>query len=304
MPVDPERWKKVWDACPWATAFASPLWHAVTEEIEPHDASFEWEGILTPLRRIRFAKGLIKGYESTVPGVPTGPIAQDVPDEKKISDYWKELAGRTKGRFLVHLRPNSPFNRSLFKKIVIPTHVLKIRDRDEKVSRHHKRKIKKAQEMGIMVSPARRESDFEVYLKMYEASLRRWSKKPARVYREGVFDRVRQILIAAGAACIFIAWEREKPQAGALILYEPKRAVYWHGVSGDNPAAGAGHFLHWRIMEDAEQRGIDEYEFGPSPGLEGVERFKQGFGAESEEQITVLGPAKAFSSYFLKRRAQ
>lgn len=304
MPVDPEHWKKVWDACPWATAFSSPLWHRVTETIESADASFEWEGILTPLRKIRFAKGLIKGYESTVPGVPTGPIAQEVPDEKKIADYWEELAGRTNARFLVHLRPNSPFSKTPFKFIIITSHVIKVRERNKRITSHHKRHIKKAEEQGVRVTPARREDDFDAYLEMYKASLKRWRKKPARVYPGEFFTKVREILIPAQAACFFIAWDGERPQAGALILYEKKRAIYWHGVSADNPAPGAGHFLHWKIMEDAEHRGIREYEFGPSPGLEGVERFKQSFGAESEKQITVLGPAKAFSSYFLKRRAR
>jgi hypothetical protein len=304
MPVDSEHWRKVWDACPWATAFASPLWHAVTEKIEPQDASFEWEEILTPLRRIRLAKGFIRGYESTVPGVPTGPITQDVADDKKIADYWKELAGRTKGRFLVHLRPNSPFCKTSLKTITITSHVIKVKERSKRITSHHKRHIKKAHEQGIRVAPARREDDFEAYLEMYTASLKRWREKPARVYPRGFFEEIKEILIPAQAACFFIAWEEEQPQAGALIIYERKRAIYWHGVSTDNPTSGAGHFLHWKIMENTEQKGIAEYEFGPSAGLEGVERFKQGFGAEPEEQITVLGPAKAFSSYFLKRRTR
>jgi hypothetical protein len=304
MPVDPLYWKKVWDTCQWASAFASPLWHTVTEEIEPQDTSFEWEGIITPLRRARLAKGFIKGYESAIPGVPTGPIAQDVPDKRRIEDYWKELAGRTKGRFLIHLRPNSPFCKTPFKTITTTSHVIEVKERNRRITSHHKRHVKKAHEQGIRVIPARREDDFEAYLEMYNASLKRWKKKPARIYPREFFERIIEILIPAQAACFFIAWNGERPQAGALIIYERNRAIYWHGVSIDNPIAGAGHLLHWKIMEDAEQKGIAEYEFGPSAGLEGVERFKQGFGAEPENQITVLGPAKVFSSYFLKRRAR
>lgn len=301
MPVDPERWKKVWDACPWATAFASPLWHAVTEEIEPQDACFEWKGIITPLRKIKLAKGFIRGYESTVPGVAAGPVSRETPDDQTIDEYWQELNRRTSGRFLVHLRPDSPFIRTEFKKLAIPTHLAKIKERKERISRHHRRKIKKAQEAGIRVSPARRETDFEAYMEMYEASLKRWRKRPARVYSKEFFDRAREVLLPADAACFFMAWDAELPQAGAFLLYETKRTVYWHGVSVERPAAGAAHLLHWAIMEDSERRGMEEYDFGPSPGLLGVERFKQGFGTQTEDQITVLGPAKLFSSYFLKR---
>jgi hypothetical protein len=301
MPVDARRWKEVWDACPWATAFASPLWHAVTAEIQPEDASFEWKGIITPLRKIKLAKGLLKGYESSIPGVAAGPISAQTPDEGKVADYWEKLKEKTHGRFLVHMRADSPFCRTSLKTVKTASHVLRIKDREEILTRHHKRQIKKAEKRGMQVLPARREDDFDAYCQMYAASLKRWNRKPARVYSREFFDRIREIMVSADAASFWIVWDREQPQGGALVVYENQRAIYWHGCTAEEPAPGTGHLLHYKIMQDAERRGVERYEFGPSPGLEGVKRFKQGFGAELEQQITVIGPARMFSFWFLKK---
>jgi len=299
MPVDARLWQEVWEACPWASAFASPLWHAATAEIEPTDASFEWRGIITPLRKVRLARGFVAGYESAVPGVPAGPIAKNAPTEETVQEYWQELDRRTKGRFLVHLRADSPFRTDKFKTLHLVSHVLRLEGREKNLSTHHARQLKKAGD--IRVSPARREEDFDAYMEMYEASLERWKRRPARTYGRAFFERIRSLLLPADACRFFIAWSGERPQSAALVLYESRRAVYWHGVSVANPAPGAGHMLHWKIAEDAERRGLEFYDLGPSPGLEGVARFKRGFGALEESQITTVGPARMFSAYFLKR---
>lgn len=302
MPVDFGYWKEIYDSCPWATAFTSPLWHAVGAEIAGEDVSFAWRDILTPLRKIKLARGLIEGCQSAVPGVSAGPIAAKSLDTALISEYWRELKERTRGRFLIHLRPDSPFTFTTYTKIPFTTHVLDVKKRAEELSYHHARLIKKAMEKaGIKVKPGRREEDFEAYGEMYAASLARWNKKPSVVYTQAFFDSVRDILVSADAARFYMAWQGHSPQAGALVVLGKTRAVYWHGVSVDDPVPGSAHLLHYKIMEDVESRGLDVYDFGPSPGLAGVQRFKQGFGARPEEHLTVVGPARAFSTYYLKR---
>ncbi len=304
MPVDPKLWKEVWDACPWATIFASPLWHAVTEEIEPQDASFEWKGIITPLRKIKLAKGLLSGYESSVPGVPAGPIALELPEAATIQAYWQELVRRTVGKFLIHLPPDSPFINTPFRKIEIYTHILNISEKDRKMSKHHRDRMKKAQKAGVYVTPGLRDEDFEAYMDMYNASLQRWKTKPARIYPQSFFQRVREILVPADSAGFFMAWKDMKPQVGSLVLYGHKRAVSWHTVRADDSVRGANQLLNWMIMEQAAKRGITEFDFGPSPKMEGVAKFKERFGAELESQITIVGPARLFSFYFLRRARQ
>jgi hypothetical protein len=303
MPVDYKVWDEAYDNSPWATFFASSQWHKVTEGLG-RDASFEWKGIVTPLREIKLAKGFLTGYESTIPGVPSGPVALRVPERDMIAEYWEELDERTQGRFLVHLRPDSPFKNTYFRTVVIKSHILKIKDRHKKISENHKRQIQKAQNAGIIVAPARRNEDFKAYLDVYEISLARWTKRPARIYKEDFFRRIREIVLPENMGCFFIAWKDSLPQSCALVFFEKKRAVYWHGASIDDPVAGAGHFLHWKIMEEIETRGMEMYDFGPSSGLEGVERFKEGFGAVSEEHLTVVGPARIFGSYFINSKTR
>jgi len=302
MPVEVKRWKKVWDKCPWSTAFSSPLWQGVVEAIEPRNETYEWEGIFTPLSKISLAKGFLQGFESSVPGVPAGPVSEREPSDTLVNDYWNDLNRRTSGRFLVHMRPDSPFTNTTFKMISTPGYVLNLKDRDKKLRSHHRRLVKKAREAGITVSKARRESDIDAYFDMYEASVKRWRKKSSRVYPKSFFDDIHRYLIGTDAASLFLAYKNEKPQAGALILYEPDRAVYWHGSTISNPEPGSAQLLHVEIMNTAANNGVTLYDFGPSAGLQGVERFKQGFGAGIENMVTVLGPAKAFTSYFLRRK--
>jgi len=101
-----------------------------------------------------------------------------------------------------------------------------------------------------------------------------------------------------------MAWKDMKPQVGSLVLYGHKRAVSWHTVRADDSVRGANQLLNWMIMEQAAKRGITEFDFGPSPKMEGVAKFKERFGAELESQITIVGPARLFSSYFLRRARQ
>jgi|GEM_PF-2379414 len=297
--IDSRHWADIYKKCSWSTAFASPLWQVATNEFA-EDSSFMWNGIFTPLKKIKLAKGFLTGYESTVPGVPAGPISQETPDEGTIKAYWEELRQRTKGRFLIHLRKDSPFCKTPFKTVTVKNHILRIKDRKNLISTHHKRKIKKAQNSGITVNIARRDSDLDIYWEMYENSIRTWDKKPSRIYPRIFFERVKEILIPAGAAKFFMAWHKGKPQAGALLLFEKNRALYWHGVRAADCLNETSVFLNWSIMDNL-QEDIEYYDFGPSPGLKGVSEFKKRFGADIEEQITVLGPSRIFSSYFLKR---
>jgi hypothetical protein len=303
MPVDSKLWDEAFHNSPWSTAFSSPLWHRVTEELG-EDASFEWKGILTPLREIRLAGGLLKGYESTVPGVPCGPLAPKIPDSDLIERYWAELNRRTQGRFIVHLRPDSPFSASPFKKIEVKTQLLPVIEKEKRLSEHHKRQLRKARQAGIIVTKARRREDFEACREMYEMSLKRWQRRPAWVYSRKFFDNIHDFIIPADEGSFFISWLSGIPQASALVLFERKRAVYWLGSSINEPAHGAGHMLHWKIMEELEGRGIETYDFGPSAGLEGVERFKEGFGTDVEIHSTIVGPARLFGSYFSKGAAR
>ncbi len=300
MQVEVKIWENAYNGCDWATAFSSPLWHAVTNGLG-EDASFEWKGIVTPLRKIKLAKGIIQGWESTIPGVPCGPICSDVPDPSRIKGYWEEINQRTKGRFLIHLRSNSPFKNAPFRSTKTVSHTIKLNERNKSVREHHKRQIRKAEEAGITVASARRNVDLDAYWEMYEASLMRWERRPARIYTKGFFEKVYEYIVRAGAGCFFIAWHGNRPQAGALALFESRRGIYWHGVSRDNPIAGSAHLLHWRIMEELEQIALVEYDFGPSAGLEGVQRFKEGFGAQPEEQVTIVGTSRLFGSYFIRR---
>ena len=78
--------------------------------------------------------------------------------------------------------------------------------------------------------------------------------------------------------------------ASAVILYSGNTATYAHGASSnENKELMAPHLLHWKIIQDARNRGYKYYDlFGVNPddknhkaykkSWKGISRFKAGFG--------------------------
>jgi lipid II:glycine glycyltransferase (peptidoglycan interpeptide bridge formation enzyme) len=65
------------------------------------------------------------------------------------------------------------------------------------------------------------------------------------------------------------------------VFYWGGHAVYWHGAAHEDALQlRPTHVLHAAIIKDACARGYRYYDFNPSGGLEGVARFKAGFGTE------------------------
>ena len=99
-----------------------------------------------------------------------------------------------------------------------------------------------------------------------------------------------------------IIYERHSPQiklwlahidgkavSGAICFYNNKHVVYWHGASlSDHAALRPANLLQAQLIEDAYRNGFWWYDFNPSGGLEGVEKFKTSFGARKlpAEMIT------------------
>ena len=87
---------------------------------------------------------------------------------------------------------------------------------------------------------------------------------------------------------LFLAEHKNKLIAGAIVNFFGKRATYLHGASSyKNRQLMAPHLLHWQIIQEAKNQGLEEYDFW---GIDekkwpGITRFKKGFGGKEVQYI-------------------
>lgn len=90
---------------------------------------------------------------------------------------------------------------------------------------------------------------------------------------------------------IYIASYEGKPLAGALIsFYDGVASYLYGGSSSEHHEVMAPYAMHWQIIKDAKERGMQKYDMlgRAKPGDEkskwtGVTRFKEQFGGEAVE---------------------
>ena len=71
-----------------------------------------------------------------------------------------------------------------------------------------------------------------------------------------------------------------EPVAAILNLVQGGRVTNYMAAACDAGRRGAAHnLLHWSALADAAARSLSVYDFGASPGLPEVDRFKASFGA-------------------------
>ncbi len=99
---------------------------------------------------------------------------------------------------------------------------------------------------------------------------------------------------AGGALLLAEHPEDDAPVAGIFLLRYGSRAWYFYGASGENRRRDMPNYLlQWEGMRWARAQGCTVYDWwgaptapdDPEDGLQGVWRFKEGFGAELRQQI-------------------
>lgn len=77
------------------------------------------------------------------------------------------------------------------------------------------------------------------------------------------------------------------PQAGAIVPYSKKRAVYLHGCSADKSILGSANLLQWEIIKYLKEKKIESYDFAgcridadSDSKYYNIQRFKERFGGE------------------------
>lgn len=144
------------------------------------------------------------------------------------------------------------------------------------------RNISKARRNGVRIRRAETRSDISEYHRLYLRSVERWDPPPVHVYPESLFVA----LVDGGgpertdARELWLAEYGGKVVAGAVMLRGRNHSAYWHGaMDAESSKVRPMNLLVASIVASTCGEGIRWFDFNPSMGIAGVERFKSSFGA-------------------------
>ena len=205
---------------------------------------------------------------------------------QKDTEYLEHIVKRLhdKARYVyITLHPEYKDKRLLklyekyFKKTELSTHIIDLSRTEEEIFNSFidakKRNIKRAIKEKLHVKEVSSEYAIKKYYFMYLDSLRRWNAK--KVFNMDFFKK----LLSSDLASLYMVQFHGDYVAGAVVLKGKNEAVYWHGAAFQRYfQLRPNDLLHWEIMKSLKSQDILIYNMGSSNNLEGVERFKKGYG--------------------------
>lgn len=235
--------------------------------------------------------------------VPHGPainfnamIAGEQNPVRQFLQYLKELGKKEKAIFIKAeplidhiaqvLAEKKKFRR--VKREIQPAKTvvidLTLSEDELKEKMHHKTRynIGVAERHGIQI---RESNDLEAFWKLLKKTTKRdrFFSHPKEYYQKllDFFEEGREIKVK-----LFLAYQENKPLAGAVILFYCGTAYYLYGASDYSyRQMMAPYLLHWKIIQELKQLGLAQYDWWgiDSRHWPGVTRFKLNWGGWTVE---------------------
>lgn len=168
--------------------------------------------------------------------------------------------------------------------------------------------IRLAERKGVAVrhvSSAVSDADFDVFWRLIQETAARdgFRLHPREYYQKLCAARSDEF-----SNELFFARYQDEVIAAAMLNFYRGSATYLHGASASaHRGVMAPQLLHWRIMEDAKERGCETYDLW---GIDerrwpGLTRFKKGFGGRvlvRPASIDMIYRAGGYAGYTLWKR--
>lgn len=110
------------------------------------------------------------------------------------------------------------------------------------------------------------------------------------IHSRAYYEKALALFAPLGRAQLLVAYYEEQPLAALMPFAFNKQAWYMYGASSNaHRERMPNHQLQWRAMQWAKAQGCTQYDLwgiadvdpqAPTAKLEGVQRFKEGFGGE------------------------
>ncbi|AFY81405.1 lipid II:glycine glycyltransferase FemX [Oscillatoria acuminata] len=289
-----DEWDNLWKDCDYATYFQSrewaEIWHIYSKgKICPSPQYIEFsdgKSVLLPLSYQKKFLGLVKGYLMS----PAGTFGGWISSESITFEYAHLLANYCKNQLSNLVWRINPYEanasnielNNCFKKD--ETHVINLGVGFDEIYKNwtkgHSSAARKARKEGVLIKQASTLEDWKSYYKVYQDSLMRWGEKASSKYDWRLFAEM--FKLKSPNITLWLAMYREQVVSGALIFYSNKHVVYWHGAAlKEYFHVKPVNLLMYKAIEDACEKGYSWFDFNPSGGHEGVQKFKKSFGTDS-----------------------
>lgn len=161
----------------------------------------------------------------------------------------------------------------------------------KRLSTHHRRKIRKAQEAGLLLQEVSTLEGVRALRRLQGSSrdrrVRRGETLP--LLEDAYYEEFGRQYFSRNLARLFLMMKEDRPVSAALITLYRGRALYVFGGSSEEGfAADAPALLFWQVFSRCRELGIREFNLGGVPGAavdpgsqsHGLYRFKAGFGGK------------------------
>jgi hypothetical protein len=320
-PVDDDRWWGVAMACPWATAYHTPLWRDLSgERTEAVGVELTTGTTVVVPRMIGRGIGRLRSFVSNSDGGYGGPIAGG-----PVTRGEHRAVGRALDRrgFLVWTVNDNPFAPTHLRPPQRPVHDdvawhidLAVGDAQlttrgsgsaptdatsggvenrivatrRKEIRHRHRRAKK---LGLSAR-AGSDHDVDAVLKMYRRTRERWRREIGRDQTPSVTRAVERALSGDDRCELLVATGGHDVVAAQFALICGRHVTsLWSMMSDEGRRQGAGIFLDLEAAERARRQGRATFDLGTSGGLAGVTDYKRDLGATPTPVVTVVHTSRA-----------
>lgn len=289
-------WEVVAKNCSDATFFHTPIWRDIVINSYPEfsDASigFDWgdKKAIVPMIK-KSIKGVAQSKISTFSSCYGGVISTSPLSNQERERVWKEIwSGRTlKVKMSDNPIATTPFINSEEASKIDYTHILNLNAPFDSLfsnfSKGHRSSTKKGMRMGVTTSIANSIEEYEIYYQAYSDSIRRWGDRATSNHPWKLFEAIfEQSHLNPENIKLWLAHAEGEIIAGALVFYWNQHVDWWHGASFEKYFSYcANNVLQHNIIKHAAESGYSFYDFNPSGGHVGVEKFKKSFNAQKVE---------------------
>ncbi len=291
-----QEWSRVWRDSDYATFFHSPLWAELWERFGgahtqsvPERIHFgDGRQAVLPLCFESKFQGLLSRYVAS-PQATYGGWISDQPLELGHAELLLErLLDREAGSLVWRMNPFDELAFQAGKRRGLScradyTHALKLAPGPGALlggfKNGYRADIQKALKAGrISIDLATQLDEWRAYHRVYQETLVRWGHTTSEGYPWEVFE----ILAKLDSPYVKLWLGRYDGAivSGELCLYAKRHVVSWHAATlSDYLRTNVAKVQIYHVIQDACERGYHWFDFNPSAGLAGVQKFKESFDA-------------------------
>lgn len=311
---DEQAWADALAQCPGATFFHTAAWLRTLEQgfgsraLRVRASLGEGRWALLPLTVRPLAKGLLPVAFSGETGVYGGILSPEPLGRREIEAIYAAVHARFGSLQVVGnpfaTAPHLPDALKGGQPLAETTHALVLKPFEAlraEFSRGCKGRTNKARRAGFTQRVSCDPQDAAHYYRLYLDSARRWGEKLTWIRPQRFFEA---LMREGGSKVKLFLAEQEGEPVSALLMVE--HGAIAHYLAGATDArvleASPSNLLMETALAHYAEAGFERFDFGASNGLEGVQRFKESFGASPVPYGAVHFRSPATQLYFALRK--